>query len=108
MALYDILKDAASAAQKAQMIELLQVILGAQQMALDLQAENMELRKENYELKNANDLESRIERDKNNTIVVLKDDKDKITYCSVCWDDKKKLIQVSTLPCRICGNIWRK
>jgi len=103
------LKDATSVLNKTQNIELYQILLDAQQKALDLQAENSELKKQIEDIKDMKDLESKIKRHPINTIVVLESDNN-IKYCSVCWDSDRKLIQMmyrdasKWYRCRICSN----
>lgn len=92
MGLYEGLKDLAKVVQQADNIELYSKLLDLSAQALDLQAEIVKLKQENEELREKRVLNSQIERHED-AYITLKDDKQKIVYCSVCWDREKKLIQ---------------
>lgn len=86
MAIYEIIKDCISTAQKADNIPLVQILIEAQKQILDLLNENYNLREEN-KINSAN-----IERHKD-AYITLKNDKEKIIYCSCCYDRDGKLVQ---------------
>ena len=93
MGLYDGIKDVAKVVQQADNIELYKKLLDLSAQALDLQDEISNLKKENAELKRQKDIEQQIER-YNLPYLTLKDDENKLKYCTNCWDDSHKLIQL--------------
>lgn len=93
MSLYDVIKDAANVVQKADNIELYRQLLDAMKMSLEMQEELRSLKEENIELKKKRDLRPLIERH-NEPFITLKDDKQKLRYCSHCWDAEEKTIQL--------------
>ena len=93
MGLYDAMKDAMSLAQKADNIELYRQLLDLGAQALELQAEITRLKEENAELKKGNDIENRIVRHKR-TYITLTDNPFDVKYCSLCWDNRRKLVQL--------------
>lgn len=109
MGIYDVVKDAANVARKADNIELYKILLDVQEMALDMQKELTELRDEIKNLKDISELTKKIVRYPAVTYVTLIDDQDRIVYCSRCWDKDKNLIQVSInergqYQCHECSN----
>ena len=94
MAIYDAVKDLLKTAQKADNIELYKQLLDLGQQALDMQDEIIKLRNELSTLKKKSDLEDRIIRHKN-LYITLQEDKSNTVYCSHCWDNDRKLIQVA-------------
>lgn len=94
MAIYDAVKDLLKTAQKADNIELYKQLLDLGQQALDMQDEIIKLRNELSTLKKKSDLEDRIIRHKN-LYITLREDKSNTVYCSHCWDNDRKLIQVA-------------
>lgn len=106
MWLYDAMKDVAKLAQKADNIELYQRLLDLSAQALDLQAENTKLKEENAELRKKRDLANEIVRHKE-PCITLRNDDDKLYYCSHCWDSQQLLIQINchkdgTFECPHC------
>ncbi len=93
MGLYEGVKDVANIIQKAGKIELYNRMLYRQSQALDLQDELARLKAENRELREQKNISDKIERH-SSLYLTLKDDHDKIPYCTHCWDSKQKLIQV--------------
>ena len=96
MGLYEALKDAAGLAKKIGSIEIQQCLIDAQQQMLDMQKEMDTLREENKRLTDTTGIESKIERCPF-TIITLSDDEQKVPYCSRCWDNDRKLIQLQAL-----------
>ena len=92
MAIYEIIKDCISTAQKADNIPLVQSLIEAQKQILDLLNENYNLREENRVLKENKINLDNIERHKD-AYITLKNDKEKIIYCSCCYDRDGKLVQ---------------
>lgn len=94
MSLYDGVKDLLKTVQKADNIELYKQLLDLGQQALDMQDEIIKLKDQLATLKKKDDLEDRIIRHKN-LYITLREDKSNTVYCSRCWDNDRKLIQVS-------------
>ncbi len=94
MGLYEGIKDVAKVVQQADNIKLYQQLLDLSAQALDMQSEINRLTAENAELRKQKDIESKIQRH-SEPIINLSGETD-IVYCSHCWDNEKKLIQVST------------
>lgn len=95
MGWYEAIKDGINIAQKADNIPLVNSLIEAQKQILDLVNENNKLKIENLELKNNKIQLENIERHKD-TYITLKDDIEKIIYCSCCFDKEQKLIQAQT------------
>ena len=93
MAIYEMIKDCISAAQKADNIPLVQKLIETQVQILDLINENDVLKRENKELKNKEIQFQDIERH-SDAYITLKSDKENIIYCSCCFDKEHKLVQV--------------
>ena len=108
MSLYDGIKDVLSIVQKADNIELNRKLLDLGQAALDLQAENQKLILENTELKKAIKEEKKIIRHSDGLYITLEDDDLQIHYCSTCWGNEKKLIQLNNGRCFNCEYKWLK
>ncbi len=108
MSLYEGIKDVAKVVQKADNIDLYRQLLDLGQQALDMQEEIRQLKQENYELKKKQDVESQIERHEQ-PYITLKNDNQSIIYCSACWDNNQKIVQVrcdgnGRFKCPICNN----
>ena len=74
----------------------------------DLVNENLRLTAENEEIRKLNDLESKIIRHKEGYIT-LRDDQQEIHYCTTCWGNEGKLIQLTDDDrCFICDTKWRE
>ena len=108
MGLYDGIKDILSIAQKADNIELYKKLLDLGQAALDLQAENQRLLAEVSELRKSVNEEKRIVRHKDGLYITLADDDQQIHYCSTCWGNERKLIQLNDERCFNCDFKWFK
>lgn len=93
MRLYEGIKDIAKVLQQADNIPLYQQLLELSTQALELHGEVARLKAENAELKMQKDIESKIQRHNEPIITLI--DSDAI-YCAHCWDNERKLIQVST------------
>ena len=94
MGIYEGFKDAISIAQKADNVDLYKRLLDLSAQALDMQEEIRQLKAENAELKKAQEIEAKIERH-TQPYVSLNDDPMHIKYCSTCWSNQHKLIQLS-------------
>ena len=93
MGLYEGIKDVAKIVQQADNIELYRQLLDLSAQALEMQNTINKLTAENDELKKKKNLEDRIQRHQD-LYLTLKDEDDTIIYCSHCWDNEKKLIQL--------------
>lgn len=96
MGFYDTLKDAIGLAKKIGNIEIQQCLIDVQQQLLDMQKEIDKLRDEKKRLVDTSGIEGRIERSPF-TIITLSDDNSKVPYCSRCWDNDRKLVQLQAL-----------
>ena len=93
MGLYEGIKDVAKVLQQTDNIPLYQQLLDLSTQALELQGEVARLKAENAELKRQKDIESKIQRHDEPIVTLIDSD---VIYCAHCWDNEKKLIQVST------------
>ncbi len=93
MGLYEGIKDVAKVLQQADNIDLYCQLLDLSAQALDMQNTIYQLTTENAELKKKQDLEERIQRHQK-LYITLKDEEGEIFYCSHCWDNDRKLIQM--------------
>ena len=87
MGWYEAIKDGIAVAQKADNIPLVSELIEAQKQNLDLVQENQKLKEENEVLLKKQDFSMKIERHKD-AYITLKDDSQKLIYCSNCWDTK--------------------
>lgn len=94
MGWYEAIKDGINAAQKADNIPLVNNLIEAQKQIFDLINENNKLKNENAELKNKKDLIDKIGRHKD-AYITLKDDPQKLIYCSNCFDTNQKILLYS-------------
>jgi len=93
MGLYEGIKDVAKIVQQADNLELYRQLLDLSAQALDMQATINKLAEENTELKKKQDIEDRIQRHQELYITLKEEDGD-IFYCSHCWDNDRKQIQI--------------
>lgn len=93
MGLYEGIKDVAKIVQQADNLELYRQLLDLSAQALEMQATINKLSEENAKLKKKQDLEERIQRHQG-LYITLKGEEDDILYCSHCWDNDRKLIQM--------------
>ena len=93
MGLYEGIKDVAKIVQQADNLELYRQLLDLSAQALDMQATINKLTEENAELKKKQYIEERIQRHQE-LYITLKDEEGDIFYCSHCWDNDRKLIQM--------------
>ncbi|MBR6504423.1 MAG: hypothetical protein IKT41_01665 [Clostridia bacterium] len=95
MGWYEAIKDGIIVAQKADNIPLVSELIDAQKQILDLVQENQKLKEENEKLLKKQDISQQIERHKD-AYITLKNDTQKLIYCSNCWDTKQQLVQAQT------------
>lgn len=107
MSAFSEIKDVISFLQKSDNIEMVNKVIDVQSKIIDMQEELLSLREEINNLKNNKEIESKVKRHPNDTVITVEDD-EKIMYCSKCWDDERKLIQVSKdndyYECPKCDN----
>ena len=107
MSVFSEIKEVISFLQKSDNIEMVNKIIDVQTKIIDMQDEIMNLRNENAKLKNNLETEKKLKRFSNDTIITLEGNDD-IMYCSKCWDDERKLIQVTKdddhYKCPKCNN----
>ena len=107
MGFYEAIKDVAKLAQQADNIDLYRKLLDLSTQALEMQSEIAKLKEENTELKKRRSLSNDIVRHKE-PCITLKNDEDKLYYCSHCWDSQQLLIQINchkdgTFECPHCN-----
>lgn len=90
-------KDVISFAQKSNDVDMIQKIITAQQDMLNLQEENRTLKEENRKLKSKKSISNKIKRYRNINVITIKSDEQKIKYCSSCWDNHEKLVQLRVI-----------
>ena len=107
MSAFSEIKEVISFLQKSDNIEMVNKVIDVQARIIDMQDELMNLRDENLKLKNNLKIESKLKRFPNDTVITFEGN-DEIMYCSKCWDDERKLIQVTTdedyYKCPKCKN----
>ena len=107
MSVFNEIKDIIKFVQKTDNLEMVNTLIDIQSKIIDMQDELMNLREENDKLKKNQEIEEKIMRFPNDTVITLKGEEG-IKYCSKCWDDERKLIQVKTdenhYSCPKCGN----
>ena len=108
MGLYENIKEVAKIVQKADNIDLYSKLLDLSEQALELQNKNRILEEEIDKLKKQKDLTKNVVRHEE-TYITLRDDKDDVMYCSSCFDNSNKLIQIKKYDdgmfyCPICKN----
>ena len=101
MGLYEGLKDVAKLVQQTDNIELYRQMIDLSAQALEMQATINRLTEENTDLKKKQDIEKRIQRHEK-LYITLKDEDSSIFYCSHCWDNDRKLIQMK----KSCGDCY--
>ena len=94
MGLYEGIKDVAKIVQQADNVDLYRRLIDLCAQALDMQNMINKLSEENAILKKKQDIEERIQR--HSELYLTLKNEDTILYCSHCWDNERKLIQVST------------
>ena len=94
MGWYEAIKDGISVAQKADNIELVQTLIGAQKEMLDLVDENRRLRDRIRELETPEDISRRLRFD-GKRYWLDRDGKEDGPYCSICFDHDRKLIRLT-------------
>ena len=92
MGLYEGIKDVAKVLQQADNIDLYQKLLDLSSQALEMQNEILRLTSENNELKKKQEIESKICR--HEELYLTLEENNSFLYCTYCWDNEQKLIQV--------------
>ncbi len=102
---YQLIRDLIEEAKKAQNADMVSQLIDIKLALSDIQDENKELKKQL-------DQQEQIVRHSDGNYITLKDDEIHIQYCSTCWGNERKLIQLKNeekpnLPrCPICFNKW--
>ena len=92
MGLYEGIKDVAKIVQQADNVDLYRRLIDLSAQALDMQNIINKLSEENAILKKKQDIEERIQR--HSELYLTLKNEDSILYCSHCWDNDRKLIQM--------------
>ena len=107
MGAFNEIKDIITFLQKTDNIDMVNKVIDVQSNIISMQEELMSLRNENAKLKDNFEIEKKIKRFPNDTVIILDENKD-VMYCSKCWDDERKLIQVTKdedhYKCPKCNN----
>ena len=109
MDLYQLIRDLIDEAKKQKNLELVDKLI-------EIKLALSEIQEENRELKSLLEERQSIERHQEGNYVTLKDDPLKIQYCSTCWGNEHKLIQLLEYDenrkgyprCPICFENWLK
>lgn len=99
MNIINTLKDLITLLQKTDNIDMVQKVIDIQSQIMEMQVEISKLQEENKKLKDTSKIRKNIIRHENDNVIHLKNE-EKILYCSKCWDDEQKLIQVSKTSSR--------
>lgn len=107
MDLYSLVRDLIDEAKKQKNLELVDKLI-------DLKLAISEVQDENESLKKKLDIVNQVERHEDGNYITLKNDSLKIKYCSTCWGEEQKLIQLGHSfddderypKCAICFNNW--
>jgi hypothetical protein len=91
MGLYEGIKDVARVVQQADNVDLYRQLIELSSQALEMQSEITRLSIENSELRKKQEIESHIERHKETYVTLTSDS---TLYCSHCWDNERKLLQM--------------
>lgn len=86
------LKEVTNVLQKVKNVDLHSKLIEISNQALEMQSKIEFLTKENHELKKKQDIESKIKR--NDELYFTLDNDHSVFYCTYCWDNEQKLIQV--------------
>lgn len=107
--IYEAIKDVASIVRKSDNIDLYKKLLDISSDALDLQNKVYELTEENHNLRNKLNEKKNVIRHTDGLYITFANDNPDIKYCSICWGNDNKLIQLSNEgQCRICEERWHK
>lgn len=107
MDLYQLVRDLIEEAREQKNIELVDKLI-------EIKLAISEIQDENHALKLQLEEQNQIVRHGEGNYITLSDDPLKIQYCSTCWGNDKKLIQLSDKTevlegyprCPICFNNW--
>lgn len=97
-----LLKDVFVVAQKSNDVEMIQKVISAQEAVINMQDKITKLQSENQKLKEKENMKKKIERYQGATLITLKTDNPKIPYCSTCYGNDNKLIQL-----KIKGDLYQ-
>lgn len=94
MSILDDLSKAASVLRKADKINEYEIILQAQEKLVDYQKRNSELESQNNILRDKLEIKENLIFEKN-AYWINKNQTKEGPYCTLCWDDEKKLIRIT-------------
>lgn len=94
----DLLSKATKVARDKKDQELLSMIT-------EIQSQFIDLREEVESIKKQLDISDKVVRHSDGLYVTIKDDPEKIRYCSTCWGNEHKLVQIGNSRCPTCKAI---
>ena len=99
--IYQLIRDLIDEAQKQRNLEFVDKLIEVKKAFSELQDENKELT-------DKLDMRNRIIRHEEGEYVTLNGDLANIFYCSTCWGQSSKLIQINkgTMKCPVCFNAF--
>ena len=94
----DLLSKATKVAREKKDQELLSMIT-------EIQSQFIDLREEVESIKKQLDVSDKVVRHSDGLYITLKDDPDEIRYCSTCWGNHQKLVQIGSSRCPACKTL---
>lgn len=94
----DLLSKATKVAREKKDQELLSMIT-------EIQSQFIDLREEVESIKKQLDVSDKVVRHSDGLYITLKDDPDEIRYCSTCWGNHQKLVQIGSSRCPECKTL---
>lgn len=94
----DLLSKATKIAREKKDQELLSMIT-------EIQSQFIDLREEVESIKKQLDVSDKVVRHSDGLYITLKDDPDEIRYCSTCWGNHQKLVQIGSSRCPECKTL---
>ena len=74
-------------------------------MITEIQSQFIDLREEVESIKKQLDVSDKVVRHSDGLYITLKDDPDEIRYCSTCWGNHQKLVQIGSSRCPECKTL---
>ena len=74
-------------------------------MITEIQSQFIDLREEVESIKKQLDISDKVIRHSDGLYITLKDDPDKIRYCSTCWGNYQKLVQIGSIRYPECKTL---
>lgn len=94
MVAFNEIKEVIPFLQKTDNIDMVNKVIEVQSNIISMQEELMSLHTENSKLKDDKETEKKLKRFPKDIVLILSGTDDAM-YCSKCWDDERKLIQVT-------------